>query len=218
MNILTLVTFAVSYIVWLAAWVHFGEWQPRRNPFIVADVLYATGTVMAFLHFTYIFQVSSTLGPLQLSLYRMLKDIYRFLIIYLMLFLAFGTGLVKIYSYYVSSLHKIEDAINPSSHHVARYVNNSSLHISVHERFSIKILTFLLKLRKFSRKFTDVTIKGRGGYTDKYSIVDCNVLCSLTLDNNDNKLRALNDKRYPLGSFHKREEINLRNKNMKHAI
>lgn len=131
MNILTLVTFAVSYIVWLAAWVHFGEWQPRRNPFIVADVLYATGTVMAFLHFTYIFQVSSTLGPLQLSLYRMLKDIYRFLIIYFMLFLAFGTGLVKIYSYYVSSLHKIEDAINPSSHHVARHDLAAKLLVSI---------------------------------------------------------------------------------------
>ena len=64
MNILTLVTFAVSYIVWLAAWVHFGEWQPRRNPFIVADVLYATGTVMAFQSFLYVFLEKCVVGIL----------------------------------------------------------------------------------------------------------------------------------------------------------
>ncbi|PFX26205.1 short transient receptor potential channel 4-like isoform X1 [Stylophora pistillata] len=150
MHILTLVTFAVSYIVWLAAWVHFGEWKPRGIPFIVADVFYATGTVMAFFHFTYIFQVSSTLGPLQLSLYRMLKDICRFLIIYFTLFLAFGAGLVKLFSYYVSSRYKREEAADPSSHYVARHDLAATFLVSIflgnvdHDKLKLEDPAFIL--------------------------------------------------------------------------
>ena len=75
----------------------------------MADVLYASATVLAFFHLSHAFQVSSTLGPLQLSLYRMLKDVAKFLFIFLMLFIAFATGLIKIYSYYVVSQVKLRE-------------------------------------------------------------------------------------------------------------
>ena len=134
MHILTLVTFVVSYMVWLAAWIIYGEWKPRRNPFTVADVLYASGMVMGYFHFTYVFQVNSTLGPLQLSLYRMLKDVLRFLVIFFMLFIAFGAGVVKVYSYYVSSQYKLQGAVNgtQASHDVARYVYHSLIRVCLH--------------------------------------------------------------------------------------
>ena len=53
--------------------------------------------------FTNILQIDSVLGPLQLSLYKMLKDVWRFLVIFLLLYISFATGMVKVYSYYVAS-------------------------------------------------------------------------------------------------------------------
>ncbi|KAL9988578.1 hypothetical protein ACROYT_G003036 [Oculina patagonica] len=105
----TLFMFLASYVMWIIAWGSYGEWQPRRDPFIVADVLYASACVMAFFHLTHFFQVNSTLGPLQLSLYRMLKDVLKFLVIFLMLYIAFATGVVKVYSYYVASQINLRD-------------------------------------------------------------------------------------------------------------
>ena len=127
--VVTISTFVVAYMMWIIVWQRiYGEWQPRRDPFIVADVLYASATVLAFFHLTHVFQVNSTLGPLQLSLYRMLKDVVKFLIIFLMLFIAFGTGVVKVYSYYVASQMKLREQDNShyqESHPYAEYVDVS---------------------------------------------------------------------------------------------
>ncbi|PFX26490.1 Short transient receptor potential channel 2 [Stylophora pistillata] len=96
-------TFLLAYIVWLSAWGYYEqEWKPRKAAFIVADGIYATATVLSYFHLAHIFQVNSVLGPLQLSLYRMLKDVLKFLAIFLLLYIAFATGVVKIYSYYVA--------------------------------------------------------------------------------------------------------------------
>ncbi|KAL9988580.1 hypothetical protein ACROYT_G003039 [Oculina patagonica] len=114
---LTLITFFVSYVVWCVPWWFiYGEWQPRSNIFIIADVLYASATVMAYFHLAHFFQVNSTLGPLQLSLYRMLKDVLKFLLVFFMLYFAFASGVVKVYSYYVAAQIKIGDQ-NNSSHY-----------------------------------------------------------------------------------------------------
>ena len=50
--------FLLAYAIWLFSWVRFGKWKPEDPGFIVADVLYASATVMAFFHLTHIFQVS----------------------------------------------------------------------------------------------------------------------------------------------------------------
>ncbi|KAJ7377775.1 Short transient receptor putative channel 4 [Desmophyllum pertusum] len=100
---LIIVTFLASYAVWLLSWFHYGKWKPRKAAFIVADVLYASATVIAYFHLTHIFQVDSVLGPLQLSLYKMLKDVRRFFVIFLLLYVSFVNGIVKVYSYYIAS-------------------------------------------------------------------------------------------------------------------
>ena len=136
MDTVTITSFLVAYAMWFIAWGSYGEWQPRRIPFIVADVLYAGATVMAFFHLTHFFQVSSILGPLQLSLYRMLKDVLKFLLIFLMLYIAFATGVVKVYSYYVASQIKLRDQDDSHDyqdyHPYAKYVNASTfLHCDI---------------------------------------------------------------------------------------
>lgn len=123
---LIIFTFLVAYAVWLLAWMYYGKlWKPRKSAFIVANVLYASATVVAYFHLTHIFQVDSVLGPLQLSLYKMLKDVCRFLFIFLVLFISFVTGVVKVYSYYVASQIKLRKQNHTSyeeSHSYAKYV------------------------------------------------------------------------------------------------
>lgn len=131
MDTVTFSLFLKAYMMWMIVWLGiYGEWQPRRDPFIVADVLYASATVLAFFHLTHVFQVNSTLGPLQLSLYRMLKDVVKFIIIFLVLFIAFVTGVVKVYSYYVASQIKLREHDNShfeESHPYAKYVDDITL-------------------------------------------------------------------------------------------
>ena len=108
-------TFLLAYTLWLSAWGYYGEWKPEKIAFIVADGIYASATVVAFFHLAHVFQVSSVLGPLQLSLYKMLKDVLKFLAILLLLYIAFATGVAKIYSYYVASQMKLLE--QDKSHH-----------------------------------------------------------------------------------------------------
>ena len=53
-------------------------------------------------------QVDSVLGPLQLSLYRMLYDVLEFLLLFLVLYISFATGLAKMYKYYVAAQLELE--------------------------------------------------------------------------------------------------------------
>ena len=97
-------TFIVAYAMWFIAWGAYDkQWKPRSPEFISADMIYASASVMAFFHLVHVFQVNSTLGPLQLSLYKMLKDVLKFLLIFLLLYFAFFTGMTKIYTYYVAA-------------------------------------------------------------------------------------------------------------------
>ena len=130
MHTLTLCTCLAPYTLWLSAWGIYGDWKPREDTFTVADVLYASAIVMAFLNFTYLFQVNKTLGPLQLSLYKMLKDELKFLVIFLMLYIAFAAGLMRVYSYYNASQAKLrEDGVidHRGTHQYARYEFSSVL-------------------------------------------------------------------------------------------
>jgi len=123
-----IVTFLLAYAAWLLSFAHFGKWKPQEPAFVLADVLYASATVMAFFHLTHIFQIDSVLGPLQLSLYKMLKDVRRFLLIFLLLYISFATGVAKVYSYYVTSqieLWKHNLTYYQESHPYASHVNAS---------------------------------------------------------------------------------------------
>ena len=121
--------FLLSYTVWLGAWGCNKEWNPGKNAFTVADAIYSSASVLAFFHLAHFFQVSSVLGPLQLSLYRMLRDVLKFLLIFLVLYVAFSTGMAKIYSYYVASEMELSKRDNRTSyrqlsHPFALYVFN----------------------------------------------------------------------------------------------
>ena len=64
------------------------DWRPE-DPEIVSDVLFAVANVMSIARTTYMMPAFEVLGPLQISLGRMLGDITRFLVLF---------TLVRIYS------------------------------------------------------------------------------------------------------------------------
>lgn len=57
------------------------DWKPN-DPEIVSDVLFAVANVMSIARTTYLMPAFEVLGPLQISLGRMLGDITRFLVLF----------------------------------------------------------------------------------------------------------------------------------------
>jgi len=57
------------------------EWQPN-DPEIVSDVLFAIANVLSIARTTYLMPAFEVLGPLQISLGRMIGDITRFLVLF----------------------------------------------------------------------------------------------------------------------------------------
>jgi len=70
---------------------------------LLSNAFFSFGLVFSFFHASNSFQVSSLLGPLQLSLVKMIGDIIKFLFLFLLLFLAFGFAERKVYSHYVQA-------------------------------------------------------------------------------------------------------------------
>lgn len=79
--------------------------KPRSNwemwhPTLVAEALFAIANIFSSLRLICLFTANSHLGPLQISLGRMLLDILKFLFIYCLVLLAFANGLNQLYFYY----------------------------------------------------------------------------------------------------------------------
>ena len=85
---------------------------------LLSNAFFSIGMVLAFLSFSNAFQVNSVLGPLQLSLVKMVRDIAKFLFLFLLLFLAFGWAERKVYSHYVQAREAFVG--NATEHEFAR--------------------------------------------------------------------------------------------------
>ncbi|TRY83119.1 hypothetical protein DNTS_020640 [Danionella cerebrum] len=72
------------------------------HPALVGEALFAIANIFSSLRLISLFTANSHLGPLQISLGRMLLDILKFLFIYCLVLLAFANGLNQLYFYYES--------------------------------------------------------------------------------------------------------------------
>ena len=68
---------------------------------LLSNAFFAFGMILAFFQISNSLQVNSMLGPLQLCLVKMVRDIAKFLFLFLLLFLAFAWAERKVYSGYV---------------------------------------------------------------------------------------------------------------------
>lgn len=76
------------------------HWLPS-DPQLVSEGLYAVAVVLSFSRIAYILPANESFGPLQISLGRTVKDIFKFMVIFLLVFLAFMIGMFNLYSYYL---------------------------------------------------------------------------------------------------------------------
>ncbi|GCC28295.1 hypothetical protein chiPu_0006724 [Chiloscyllium punctatum] len=78
------------------------KWLPS-DPQIISEGLYAIAIVLSFSRIAYILPANESFGPLQISLGRTVKDIFKFMVIFIMVFVAFMIGMFNLYSYYLGA-------------------------------------------------------------------------------------------------------------------
>ncbi|XP_056229271.1 short transient receptor potential channel 4b [Seriola aureovittata] len=101
MNSLYLATISLKIV----AYAKYSGYKDRAcwemwHPTLVAEALFAIANIFSSLRLICLFTANSHLGPLQISLGRMLLDILKFLFIYCLVLLAFANGLNQLYFYY----------------------------------------------------------------------------------------------------------------------
>ncbi|CAF4762491.1 unnamed protein product [Pieris macdunnoughi] len=80
-------------------------WYPRErwdsfDPMLLSEGAFAAGMIFSFLKLVHIFSINPHLGPLQVSLGRMILDIMKFFFVYMLVLFAFGCGLNQLMWYY----------------------------------------------------------------------------------------------------------------------
>ncbi|XP_072899373.1 short transient receptor potential channel 6-like isoform X2 [Hemitrygon akajei] len=78
------------------------EWRPS-DPQLISEGLYAIAVVLSFSRIAYILPANESFGPLQISLGRTVKDIFKFMVIFIMVFVAFMIGMFNLYSHYLGA-------------------------------------------------------------------------------------------------------------------
>ncbi|XP_032831183.1 short transient receptor potential channel 1 isoform X1 [Petromyzon marinus] len=68
------------------------------HPTLVAEGLFAFANVFSYLRLFFMYTTSSMLGPLQISMGRMLRDFVKFLGMYLLVLVSFAVGLTQLYA------------------------------------------------------------------------------------------------------------------------
>ncbi|XP_035229400.1 LOW QUALITY PROTEIN: transient-receptor-potential-like protein [Stegodyphus dumicola] len=83
----------------MAVYIPREAWN-AYDPMLIADGLFAAGNIFAALKLVHIFSINPYLGPLQISLGRMVIDIIKFFFIYALVLFAFACGLNQLLWYY----------------------------------------------------------------------------------------------------------------------
>ncbi|XP_077662750.1 short transient receptor potential channel 4 isoform X6 [Eretmochelys imbricata] len=101
MNALYLATISLKIVAFskYSGFLSRQSWD-MWHPTLVAEALFAIANIFSSLRLISLFTANSHLGPLQISLGRMLLDILKFLFIYCLVLLAFANGLNQLYFYY----------------------------------------------------------------------------------------------------------------------
>ncbi|XP_018415673.1 PREDICTED: short transient receptor potential channel 4 [Nanorana parkeri] len=106
MNSLYLATISlkiVAYSRYHSELISRNNWD-MWHPTLVAEALFAIANIFSSLRLISLFTANSHLGPLQISLGRMLLDILKFLFIYCLVLLAFANGLNQLYFNYETDI------------------------------------------------------------------------------------------------------------------
>ncbi|VDL60148.1 unnamed protein product [Hymenolepis diminuta] len=75
-------------------------WWAPDDPEYISDCLFALANVLSFARVSYLMPAWELLGPLQISLARMINDIIRFMALFFLMLIAFVVGLTNLYWYF----------------------------------------------------------------------------------------------------------------------
>lgn len=73
------------------------------TPLVVANMMASVANVLSFTRIVSLLPASETFGQLQISYGRMLTDVFKFMVIYATVMLAFVCGLTNLYSIHTAS-------------------------------------------------------------------------------------------------------------------
>ncbi|XP_076760144.1 transient receptor potential cation channel gamma isoform X1 [Xylocopa sonorina] len=85
------------------------------DPMLISEGLFSAANIFSSLKLVYIFSVNPHLGPLQVSLSRMVMDIMKFFFLYVLVLFAFSCGLNQLLWYYADMEKKRCPAAMPHS-------------------------------------------------------------------------------------------------------
>ncbi|XP_015127593.1 short transient receptor potential channel 4-like [Diachasma alloeum] len=126
-----LALFILTFVFWALAAIDVrrnGQRDLERkywhmfDPTLVAEGLFCIATIMAFFKLLFVCQLDYNLGPLQMSLGKMIKDVTKFLFLFLIIITAFAAGLAKLYQYY-DGMVQIDDESKIKTQQVASFVD-----------------------------------------------------------------------------------------------
>ncbi|GAA47280.1 short transient receptor potential channel 6, partial [Clonorchis sinensis] len=83
-------------------------WWAPDDPEYVSDCLFALGNVLSFARISHLMPAWELLGPLQISLARMVTDIIRFMALFSVMVIAFVVGLTNLYWYFANILITVD--------------------------------------------------------------------------------------------------------------
>ncbi|XP_059479405.1 transient receptor potential protein-like [Neocloeon triangulifer] len=97
--------FTAVFVTWREYWDGWDPWYPREewhpfDPMLLSEGMFSAAMIFSFLKLVHIFSVNPHLGPLQISLGRMVIDIIKFFFIYMLVLFAFGCGMNQLLWYY----------------------------------------------------------------------------------------------------------------------
>ncbi|XP_037094495.1 transient receptor potential-gamma protein-like [Pollicipes pollicipes] len=92
-------------IVWREQSAGIDPWRPKEqwhpyDPMFISEGMYGAANIFSFLKLIHILSVNQHLGPLQISLGRMVFDIIKFMCIVMLVVFSFGCGLNQMLWYY----------------------------------------------------------------------------------------------------------------------
>ncbi|XP_050500315.1 transient receptor potential-gamma protein isoform X1 [Diabrotica virgifera virgifera] len=105
------------------------------DPMLISEGLFSAANIFSSLKLVYIFSVNPHLGPLQVSLSRMVMDIMKFFFLYVLVLFAFSCGLNQLLWYYADS-EKLRCPQESGDKHGHNLTETDSNACSIWRRFS----------------------------------------------------------------------------------
>ncbi|XP_029161945.1 short transient receptor potential channel 5-like [Nylanderia fulva] len=108
-ELIMLVLFILTFLFWIVAALDVRmngqrdlerKYWHKHDPTLIAEGIFCVATIMAFFKLLFICQLDYNLGPLQLSLVKMIRDVGHFIAIFGIIVMAFAIGLCHLYQYY----------------------------------------------------------------------------------------------------------------------